>query len=118
MIVDDSAISWKVTLYYSCISNVNVIYFSDVVLVLKKPRLTSVGEPQSPSVGDTSAQPKLRFFAHKFVLAKSSDVFRTMLYDEAWTSPEIIETDAEDSGDNNAGMHVYFIHCYITTCLE
>lgn len=26
-----------------------------------------------------------RFFAHKFVLAKSSDVFRTMLYERNWS---------------------------------
>ena len=31
------------------------------------------------------------------MLAKSSDVFRTMLYDEAWISPSVIETDVEDS---------------------
>ena len=26
-----------------------------------------------------------RYFSHKFVLAKSSDVFRTMLYEKNWT---------------------------------
>jgi hypothetical protein len=41
---------------------------------------------------------KEKYYAHRFVLAKSSDVFRTMLYDKNWTQaglPEIVleETD-------------------------
>uniref|UniRef100_A0A0B6ZN58 BTB domain-containing protein n=1 Tax=Arion vulgaris TaxID=1028688 RepID=A0A0B6ZN58_9EUPU len=41
---------------------------------------------------------KTKYYGHKFVLAKSSDVFRTMLYDKNWTQaglPEIVleETD-------------------------
>ncbi|KAL4230862.1 BTB/POZ domain-containing protein 17 [Mactra antiquata] len=45
------------------------------------------------SVGDT------QYFGHKFVLAKSSDVFRAMLYGETWTEgsqTELILTESEE----------------------
>uniref|UniRef100_A0A2C9JYI0 BTB domain-containing protein n=1 Tax=Biomphalaria glabrata TaxID=6526 RepID=A0A2C9JYI0_BIOGL len=42
---------------------------------------------------------KQSYFGHKFVLAKSSDVFRTMLYDKNWLQsglPEIILEETEE----------------------
>ncbi|XP_059147382.1 BTB/POZ domain-containing protein 17-like isoform X2 [Physella acuta] len=42
---------------------------------------------------------KETYFAHKFVLAKSSDVFRTMLYNKNWSQaglPEIILEETEE----------------------
>lgn len=38
-----------------------------------------------------------KFFAHKFVLAKSSEVFRTMLYDKRWQQAALPEIELEES---------------------
>lgn len=42
---------------------------------------------------------KLRFFGHKFVLAKSSEVFRTMLYDKRWQQAGLPEIELEESDE-------------------
>lgn len=38
-----------------------------------------------------------KFFGHKFVLAKSSEVFRTMLYDKRWQQAGLPEIDLEET---------------------
>nr|KAG5701777.1 hypothetical protein BaRGS_000767 [Batillaria attramentaria] len=38
-----------------------------------------------------------KYYAHKFVLAKSSEVFRTMLYDKRWQQAGLPEVDLEES---------------------
>ncbi|BFZ15141.1 hypothetical protein BsWGS_18180 [Bradybaena similaris] len=40
---------------------------------------------------------KHKYFGHKFVLAKSSDVFRTMLYNKNWTQAELPEIELEET---------------------
>ncbi|GFR79662.1 BTB/POZ domain-containing protein 17-like isoform X2 [Elysia marginata] len=40
-----------------------------------------------------------KYYGHKFVLAKSSEVFRTMLYSQSWT--QRVASAAGDSGDPN-----------------
>lgn len=37
------------------------------------------------------------FFAHKFVLAKSSDVFRTMLYERRWSQENMEEIELSET---------------------
>ncbi|CAG5118205.1 unnamed protein product [Candidula unifasciata] len=40
---------------------------------------------------------KEKYFGHKFVLAKSSDVFRTMLYNKNWSQAELPEIELEET---------------------
>lgn len=42
---------------------------------------------------------KEKYYGHKFVLAKSSDVFRTMLYNKNWTQAGLPEIELEETDE-------------------
>lgn len=62
-----------------------------------------------------------KFFAHKFVLAKSSEVFRTMLYDKRWQQAGLPEVDLEESEECQQHFEPFLKFLYtaeINICVE
>ena len=53
-----------------------------------------------------------RYFAHKFVLAKSSDVFRTMLYEKNWSQDSKEEIELEETMDCQAVFDKFLRYLY------
>lgn len=53
-----------------------------------------------------------RYFAHKFVLAKSSDVFRTMLYEKNWSQSSKEEMELEESPECQAVFDKFLRYLY------
>lgn len=55
---------------------------------------------------------EVTFYGHKFVLAKSSDVFRTMLYEKNWSQGTKAEITLEETGDCQAVFDKFLRYLY------
>ncbi|XP_064638054.1 BTB/POZ domain-containing protein 17-like isoform X3 [Lineus longissimus] len=53
-----------------------------------------------------------RFYGHKFVLAKSSDVFRTMLYERPWSRNITEEVELNESPECQAVFDIFLRYLY------
>jgi len=53
-----------------------------------------------------------RYFSHKFVLAKSSDVFRTMLYEKNWSHGSKAEIELEESPECQSVFDKFLRYLY------